>query len=269
MLAVSMVVSGTAGAYAASVYGPDFLQLQNAHPEAQLVRYISPDTMDPTLPGVGSNRYSYSGNDPINKSDQNGHSYRDPDPDHTGQFRGWEVGGGGGGVASSGGVPTAGIGIAGLIGGLIGLFSERNAPSLSVKGDDGRGGNGTSGPDVSGTAATPPDPDEDTSVSKKAQAGVNLDGKLYSRTITVDGNTYTVQAEQTINGKTVNLNNLSIAKTNEPTVHSASAFNAVRTEIAREFRAMGFERANVTATRVSGANPNREMSFSIDLTKFK
>lgn len=37
-------------------------------------RFISPDTMDPTLPGVGTNRYSYSENDPINKSDPNGHS---------------------------------------------------------------------------------------------------------------------------------------------------------------------------------------------------
>lgn len=36
-------------------------------------RFISPDTMDPTLPGVGTNRYAYSGNDPINNSDPNGH----------------------------------------------------------------------------------------------------------------------------------------------------------------------------------------------------
>ncbi|MBD9624013.1 hypothetical protein IB279_13780 [Ensifer sp. ENS06] len=36
-------------------------------------RFISPDTMDPTMAGVGTNRYAYSGNDPINKSDPNGH----------------------------------------------------------------------------------------------------------------------------------------------------------------------------------------------------
>ncbi|MCC2613781.1 hypothetical protein ABK249_29360 [Neorhizobium sp. Rsf11] len=36
-------------------------------------RFISPDTMDPAAPGVGTNRYSYSLNDPINKSDPNGH----------------------------------------------------------------------------------------------------------------------------------------------------------------------------------------------------
>ncbi|MCR4269480.1 RHS repeat-associated core domain-containing protein, partial [Nitratireductor sp. ZSWI3] len=37
-------------------------------------RFISPDDWDPTLPGVGTNRYAYAQNDPINKSDPNGHS---------------------------------------------------------------------------------------------------------------------------------------------------------------------------------------------------
>jgi len=36
-------------------------------------RFISPDTWDPTMPGVGTNRYAYAENDPINKSDPNGH----------------------------------------------------------------------------------------------------------------------------------------------------------------------------------------------------
>jgi hypothetical protein len=31
-------------------------------------RFISPDDFDPTLPGVGTNRYAYAQNDPINKS---------------------------------------------------------------------------------------------------------------------------------------------------------------------------------------------------------
>jgi hypothetical protein len=37
-------------------------------------RFISPDDWDPTKPGVGTNRYAYSENDPINKSDPNGHT---------------------------------------------------------------------------------------------------------------------------------------------------------------------------------------------------
>ncbi|TPK69289.1 hypothetical protein FJ546_01400 [Mesorhizobium sp. B2-4-19] len=73
VLAVSMAVSGTAGAYAASAYGSHVIRQQNAHHNVQSVRFISPDTMDPTLPGVGTNRYAYSQNDPINKSDPNGH----------------------------------------------------------------------------------------------------------------------------------------------------------------------------------------------------
>jgi hypothetical protein len=38
-------------------------------------RFISPDSWDPTLPGVGTNRYAYSRNDPVNKSDPNGHFF--------------------------------------------------------------------------------------------------------------------------------------------------------------------------------------------------
>lgn len=38
-----------------------------------LGRFISPDDWDPTKEGVGTNRYAYAGNDPVNKSDPNGH----------------------------------------------------------------------------------------------------------------------------------------------------------------------------------------------------
>jgi predicted transcriptional regulator len=36
-------------------------------------RFLSPDTWDPFIDGVDINRYSYSGNDPVNGSDPNGH----------------------------------------------------------------------------------------------------------------------------------------------------------------------------------------------------
>jgi len=39
-----------------------------------LGRVISPDDWDPTMEGVGTNRYAYSLNDPINLSDPNGHN---------------------------------------------------------------------------------------------------------------------------------------------------------------------------------------------------
>ena len=38
-------------------------------------RFISPDDWDPTMAGVGTNRYAYAGNDPVNKSDANGHGW--------------------------------------------------------------------------------------------------------------------------------------------------------------------------------------------------
>ncbi len=62
-------------------------------------RFISPDDMDPTLPGVGTNRYAYAGNDPVNKSDPNGHIWG-----------------------------AVGAFIGGLLGGLLGGTTEANAP---------------------------------------------------------------------------------------------------------------------------------------------
>ncbi len=37
--------------------------------------FIQPDWLDPTEPGVGTNRHAYSGNDPINKLDPSGNSW--------------------------------------------------------------------------------------------------------------------------------------------------------------------------------------------------
>jgi RHS repeat-associated protein len=45
--------------------------------DAALGRFISPDDWDPTLAGVGTNRYAYAGNDPVNKSDAKGHCFED------------------------------------------------------------------------------------------------------------------------------------------------------------------------------------------------
>ncbi len=40
-----------------------------------LGRFVSPDDWDPTEDGVGTNRYAYAHNDPVNKADNNGHYY--------------------------------------------------------------------------------------------------------------------------------------------------------------------------------------------------
>ncbi len=43
--------------------------------QAANARFISPDDWDPTQEGVGTNRYAYAANDPVNKADPNGHQF--------------------------------------------------------------------------------------------------------------------------------------------------------------------------------------------------
>ncbi|PZF75514.1 hypothetical protein DK847_18505, partial [Aestuariivirga litoralis] len=57
-----------------------------------LARFLTPDTWDPDLPGVDTNRYAYAGNDPVNGADPNGQNIRDSH-DLTSESRG--LGGGG------------------------------------------------------------------------------------------------------------------------------------------------------------------------------
>jgi RHS repeat-associated protein len=51
--------------------GLQYLHARYYDPE--LGRFLSPDTWDPTLPGVGTNRYAYCMGDPINCRDTSGH----------------------------------------------------------------------------------------------------------------------------------------------------------------------------------------------------
>lgn len=48
------------------------MYLNARYMDPKLGRFISPDDWDPTMEGVGTNRYAYADNDPINKSDPNG-----------------------------------------------------------------------------------------------------------------------------------------------------------------------------------------------------
>jgi RHS repeat-associated protein len=50
------------------------LYLNARYMDPMLGRFISPDDWDPTKEGVGTNRYAYAQNDPINKGDANGHA---------------------------------------------------------------------------------------------------------------------------------------------------------------------------------------------------
>jgi RHS repeat-associated protein len=50
------------------------LYLNARYMDPVLGRFISPDDWDTTKEGVGTNRYAYAQNDPVNKSDPNGHA---------------------------------------------------------------------------------------------------------------------------------------------------------------------------------------------------
>lgn len=71
LILLALLVSGYATSYATPNLTLPLRPVEAS--QATEVRYISPDTLDPTLPGVGTNRYSYSLNNPINNSDPNGH----------------------------------------------------------------------------------------------------------------------------------------------------------------------------------------------------
>jgi uncharacterized protein RhaS with RHS repeats len=47
--------------------------LHARHYDPALGRFVQPDWWDPTVEGVGTNRYAYAENDPLNRSDPNGH----------------------------------------------------------------------------------------------------------------------------------------------------------------------------------------------------
>ena len=76
-----------------------FVYLNARYHDPIIGRFISPDDWDPTIEGVGTNRYAYSANDPVNKSEPNGHSLgpagteNDPESDESLLDREQEVAG--------------------------------------------------------------------------------------------------------------------------------------------------------------------------------
>jgi hypothetical protein len=66
-----ILMAGTAAALPARTADPILPAPEFVH--LHTIRFLSPDTLDPTLPGVGTNRYAYGENDPINRSDPSGH----------------------------------------------------------------------------------------------------------------------------------------------------------------------------------------------------
>ena len=72
-------IAGAASAYPShsTLIQPFVQELECFEP----IRFLSPDTADPTLPSVRTNRYAYALNDPINNSDPNGHAVEQNEPE--------------------------------------------------------------------------------------------------------------------------------------------------------------------------------------------
>ncbi len=85
--------------------------------------FIQPDWYDPSHPGVGTNRYSYSFNDPINKSDPGGNCVAGCAGD--------------GALVSSGPLGWAVLGVLGAITLGAYVYSEMTAPQSGVSVGDG------------------------------------------------------------------------------------------------------------------------------------
>ena len=72
------------------------LYLNARYMDPVLGRFLSPDDWDPTIPGVGTNRYAYAANDPINLSDPSGHLHPSADPNYSPDGSSWGASSGGG-----------------------------------------------------------------------------------------------------------------------------------------------------------------------------
>ena len=144
-------------------------------------RFISPDDWDPVLEGVWTNRYAYAQNDPVNKSDPNGHQTDNPGEeaeDSAGKNQSFwgsiaviaaptSVGNSVAGRVIGGALIGAANPFAAVIAGALVLGSTSQvAPAtwgdndaIAMSASDG-GSQNPSGPDVSGTPANP-DPEDD------------------------------------------------------------------------------------------------------------
>jgi hypothetical protein len=233
-------------------------------------RFISPDDFDPTLPGVGTNRYAYSGNDPVNKSDPNGHIWGFVAAAFTAFFGGTtyantpkddnDV------KSETPGQQIGNMAGSALAGRTLSGAAKKGWDTATKKKDKKEEAKATDEAEQAATVGT--DEPTDTNPNSKLEAGVNASGKFYSKTVTVNGKTYTVQGVMSVNGKSVTLDNLDIAQVGSKSPPAAGAFNAVKSEIAKDFRTMGFDNATVNGTRISGANPGRLISIDIDLTRY-
>ncbi|MBV1865388.1 MAG: hypothetical protein KUG74_13295 [Rhodobacteraceae bacterium] len=140
--------------------------------------FIQPDWLDPTQPGVGTNRYAYSHNDPVNKLDPNGNEAVTATGLGLG-FIGLAIAEYASDFFNDGeinwnGVIGGGIqGVAGLIGDTAqGIFGGNSVHSES-DGDDGSSSGSGSDSSGGGTNGDPNNDDDDDEPSDKEKQTAN------------------------------------------------------------------------------------------------
>lgn len=220
-------------------------------------RFISPDDWDPTKPGVGTNRYAYAGNDPVNNSDPNGHIW---------------------GLVARG--------IAAGLGALFGSNTPANAPgpddkiesktTPEVAVDSALGACvGGCGPLVKGAISAfrskkEVSKEEEAAAqrARNAEKGLNTAGKDYNEVFSSNGDSYSVTGVRETKGNNITIKDIDINKIGGGPANKV-ATQDIKTQLSRQFAKEGYDNLTIEGTRISGANPDRYISISIDLGSYK
>jgi len=231
--------------------------------------FIQPDWLDSTQPGVGTNRYAYSGNDPVNKLDPKGNEAVSPEA-----FDPFDILEGGGGLTGSGQAMPSGAATSFWKGVAAAIFGSGVAGVASTSNQSGgdKGSTDSTGPGIGDNGdPTPPDPDpasltlttiaaivaSQTNTKLASGSGVTItetDGTTVSMTIETANGPVEVVAEISVSSEAVTLTNAHIQGAGANSIGPG----AVRS-IARDIgRAFGVRNVTVNGgMRTSGANPGR------------
>jgi RHS repeat-associated protein len=155
-----------------AVAGLQYLNARYYDPE--LAMFVQPDWWEVTRAGVGTNRYAYSGNDPVNLRDPGGNNFdgltKFTVPGSRSKFGGL-LGLGGGGVWGGSSSSSPGLSLGRLLSAIgkavsEGIFGEDNVSSKSGDSDSNSGESSSS----SGSGGGSPDPgDDDEETSNKSK----------------------------------------------------------------------------------------------------
>ncbi|WP_170855011.1 RHS repeat-associated core domain-containing protein [Xaviernesmea oryzae] len=152
--------------------------------------------MDPTIQGVGTNRYAYSQNDPVNKSDQNGHIAAVAEPGIIEQILSWLGGGRGAAAAAGAGASTPAGAL--IIGSALAIVAITATPmgDGEMKSDTRENTEGTGG-GASASGAPGPDDEDNRDNTGEKDPQQNADSNQATLTSNPKHHPNSVSPEQT------------------------------------------------------------------------